>query len=133
MNRKVLDWLQRNPQWILRSEFIKGIIDYELSKRALANCQRAFITAEGDFYGSLRDVSTFVGVREVIKIDSIFSDKELEEMRNELTNCNSADLIREKKRAKEVAISKAKDFINECDLRLEQLKFEQENQLRLDI
>ncbi|MCH4891207.1 hypothetical protein EZV73_26750 [Acidaminobacter sp. JC074] len=122
MNRQLLNWLQRNPQWVLRSEFVKGMIDYKLSMLALANCKRAFITHKGEFYGSLKDVPTFVGVSEVIRVDSIFSDHDLESMKDELTQYESPEIIRELKRTREVAIAKTNDFIKICDLRLSQLE-----------
>ncbi len=122
MNRQILDWLQRNPQWVLRSEFVKGMIDYKLSMKALNNCQRAFITLDGEFYGSLKDVPTFVGVSEVIRLDSIFTDKELKLMEEELSQFESPDLIRELKRTREVAISKTMNFIKVCDMRLKEIE-----------
>lgn len=54
-------------------------------------------------------------------------------MIKELENCHSIYLLKEKKQTKENVISKAQAYINDCELRIKQLEFEGDNQMKLNI
>lgn len=122
MNDNILDWLKDNPEWILKSDFVEGITDYDLSRRAIENSEKAFLTPNAEFFKSLRDAHTFAGIKQIIKIESMFSDQELEALRSNLLDCENIGLIQVKKKAKEIAILKAKDYIEICKERIDQLE-----------
>ena len=125
MNKRILDWLERNPAWILRKDFTNSITDYYLAKLVLRNSESGFLTHDGKFYSSLRDVPSFVGIQQVIEVGDLSSKEEMEHMQLELGKCSNIELVKYKKRAQEAVIIKANNFLRECDLRLEQLKINQ--------
>ncbi|MBI9013616.1 MAG: hypothetical protein JEZ08_15390 [Clostridiales bacterium] len=54
-------------------------------------------------------------------------------MIKELENCHSIYLLKEKKQSKEDMVLKAQAYIKDCELRIKQLEFEGDNQMKFNI
>jgi len=132
MNQDVLNWLMQHPQWVLRSEFIKGITDYELSRKAISNSKRAFLTQDGKFYESLRELPNFIGVKQIMLIESIFTQDDLVKLREDIQLCNDVNALLEMRRSKEIAISKAQEIIQVYDEKLLELGFDNKKVVRIN-
>lgn len=133
MKKAILDWLLKHPDWILRTEYLNKITQYDLEKNILDIYEFGFITKDGQFYSSLRDIPNFIGVKQVIRINTISDEKENMIVLKELENLFDIHLIDEKIDIKQNIINKAKTYIAECEMRKKQLKFEEENQIKLSI
>jgi len=133
MRRAILDWLLKHPDWILRTEYFEKITQLDHEKKILDIHEFGFLTKDGQFYCSLKDIPNFIGVKQVIRINSMSDEKEKMIMLKELENLFDIHLIDEKINMKQNIINKAQSFIDECEMRKKQLKFVEENQMKLSI
>lgn len=133
MKKAILDWLLKHPEWILRTEYLNKITQYDHEKNILDIHEFGFLSKDGQFYSSLKDIPNFIGVKQVIRINTISDEKENMIVLKELENLFDIHLIDEKIDIKQNIILKAQAFIDECELRKKQLKFEEENQMKLSI
>lgn len=133
MKKAVLNWLSNNPEWILKTEYLNKIQIRDQEIKILEIIEFGFITPSGEFYSRLKIIPNFIGVKQVIRINTITDEKENLIVIKELENLFDIHLIDEKIERKQHIILNAQAFIDECKLRKEQIKFDENNQMKFSI
>jgi hypothetical protein len=59
-------WLDKNPEWLLRSELTCYLHDKDTT-RIVQSHDYGFLNSKGEFYRRLIDLPTFVNIKQVVK------------------------------------------------------------------